>query len=48
MEERSAALDRLSEENSTDYQKLMEIQEQKDALELQLLELYEKWEELNS
>ncbi|MDO4982194.1 MAG: ABC-F family ATP-binding cassette domain-containing protein [Eubacteriales bacterium] len=48
LEERSAALDRLSEENSTDYQKLMEIQEQKDALELQLLELYEKWEELNS
>lgn len=48
LEEKSAALDALAEENASDYQKLMEIQEQKDALDFQLLELYEKWEAMNS
>ena len=46
LEEKSAELDRLSEEHATDYQKLMEIGSQKEELEEQLLELYEKWEEL--
>ena len=46
MEEKSAQLDRLSEEYATDYQKLMEIAAQKEELEAQLLELYKKWEEL--
>ena len=34
------------EECATDYQKLMEISAQKEELENQLLELYEKWEEM--
>ena len=40
-------LDALSEENSADYQKLMEIDAQKAEMEEQLMELYEKWEELS-
>ena len=47
LEEKSAALDTLAEENATDYMKLMEINEQKELIEAQLLELYEKWEALN-
>ena len=46
LEDKSAQLDKLSEEYATDYQKLMEIADQKEELEAQLLELYEKWEEL--
>lgn len=46
MEDKSAQLDKLSEEYATDYQKLMEIAAQKEELEAQLLELYEKWEEM--
>ena len=40
-------LDALAEENATDYQKLMELDVQKKELEEQLMELYEKWEELS-
>ncbi len=43
-----AALDREAEEYATDYQKLMELAAQKDALEAGLLALYEQWEELNA
>ena len=48
VEAKLAECDALSEENATDYQKLMEIEEQKAELNEQLLELYEKWEELSS
>ena len=47
LEEKIADLDRQAEENGSDYQKLMEIAAEKDALETELMELYEKWEELN-
>ena len=40
--------ERQSEEFSSDYQKLMDIQQQKDALDEKLLALYERWEELNA
>ncbi len=40
-------MDALAEENSADYQKLMEIDAQKAELEDQLMELYEKWEALS-
>lgn len=46
MEDKIGELDKLSEEFATDYQKLMEISAQKEELENQLLELYEKWEEM--
>ena len=36
-----------AEENAADYQKLMEIEEQRGPLDEELLGLYEKWEELN-
>ena len=39
---------KLCEEYATDYQKLMELDSQKNALDEELLSLYEKWEELNS
>ena len=48
LEAQSAELDRQSEEFSSDYQKLMDIQQQKDALDEELLALYERWEELNA
>ena len=47
LEEKIAGLDQLSEENGSDYQKLMEIAAEKETLETELMELYEKWEELN-
>ncbi len=47
-EEKIAELDKLAEENGSDYQKLMEIQAEKDELDAQLMELYERWEELNA
>lgn len=46
LEAKIAELDALAEENSADYQKLMEIDTQKSALDGQLMELYEKWEAL--
>ena len=48
LENKLAELDKLSEENATDYQKLMEIEQQKDALNEELLLQYEKWEALNT
>ncbi len=47
LEARIAELDAEAEENGSDYQKLMELSEQREALENELMELYEKWEELN-
>ena len=46
LEGKVAELDTLAEENAADYQKLMEIDERKNELEVQLTELYEKWEAL--
>ena len=48
LEAQSAELDRQAEEFSSDYQKLMDIQQQEDALDEELLALYERWEELNA
>ena len=48
LEEKLAALDAEAEEYATDYQKLMELDAQKKAVNEELLALYEKWEELNS
>ena len=48
LEEKLAALDAEAEEYATDYQKLMELDAQKEAVNEELLALYEKWEELNS
>jgi ATPase subunit of ABC transporter with duplicated ATPase domains len=47
LEEKVSALNKLADENGTDYQKLMEIAADKDELEAELLELYNKWEELS-
>ena len=44
----AAQIEALAEENATDYQKLMEIEAQKEELNAQLLALYEKWEEMSS
>jgi ATPase subunit of ABC transporter with duplicated ATPase domains len=44
MEELNAAI----EEASADYKKLQELCEQKDLLEAELLELYDKWEQLSA
>ena len=46
-EARIADLDAEAEAYGSDYQKLMEIQAEKDGLEAGLMELYERWEELN-
>ena len=46
MEGQLAALDAESEANATDYQKLMELDTQKQALNAQLEALYEAWEAL--
>ncbi len=48
LEAKLSEWDTLAEENASDYQKLMEIEEHKAALNEQLLELYQKWEELSS
>ncbi len=48
LEASAAEIDKLCEEYATDYQKLMELDSQKNALDEELLSLYEKWEELNS
>ncbi len=47
-EEKIAELDKLAEQYATDYQKLMEIQAEKEELDSGLMELYERWEELNA
>ncbi len=47
LEEKLAALAREEAENASDYQKLMALAEEKDALDKALTALYEKWEELN-
>ena len=46
LEGQLAALDAESEANATDYQKLMELDAQKQALNAQLEVLYEAWEAL--
>jgi ATP-binding cassette subfamily F protein 3 len=46
-EERISELDALAEVNGSDYQKLMEIGDEKTALEGELEELYRQWEELS-
>ena len=48
LEEKLRQLDAESDANASDYQKLMELDAQKDALNTELLALYDKWEELNS
>ena len=47
LENQLQELDKQAEEFAADYQKLMEIDAQKEALNDQLLELYEKWEALS-
>ncbi len=47
LEAGAAEIDRLCQENATDYRKLMELGAQKQALDEELLTLYGKWEELN-
>ena len=47
LEGKIAELDASAEAFATEYQKLMEIEEQKRELNEQLLSLYEKWEELS-
>ena len=46
LEAQLAALDAESEANATDYQKLMELDAQKQTLNTQLEALYEAWEAL--
>ena len=47
LEEAIAALDREAEEHATDYQKLMDLDTQKEQLNGELLEKYEQWEVLS-
>ena len=42
-----AALEEECERYATDYQKLMELEAQKDTLNSELLDLYERWEALS-
>ena len=44
LEEQIAELDKLAESYSTDYEKLMEIDSEKEGLNDKLLEAYEAWE----
>ena len=48
LEEKLAALEAEGEQYASDYQKLMELEGRKEALNGELAALYEKWEELNS
>ena len=48
LETRQRELEQAAEANAADYQKLMEIDTERSALDEQLLALYEQWEELNS
>ena len=47
LEDKIAALDAEAETYAADYQKLLEIGETRDALDAELMALYEKWEELH-
>jgi len=47
LEAKIAEIDARAEEFATDYQKLMELDSEKSALDEELLLLYEKWEELS-
>ncbi|MBQ9248941.1 MAG: ABC-F family ATP-binding cassette domain-containing protein [Oscillospiraceae bacterium] len=47
LEDKLAGLEALAEEHATDYQKLMEIEAQKEELNQALLLQYERWEEMN-
>ncbi len=47
LEARLAELDKQAEEYASDYQKLMELDAEKDALNGNLMELYEAWEALS-
>ena len=47
LEEQLAALEEESTRYATDYQKLMELEEQKKALNTALMEQYERWEALS-
>ena len=47
LEEKIAAVDAQAEEHAADYQKLLELGGQKEALESELMALYERWEELH-
>ena len=46
LEEQLSELDKLAESYSTDYEKLMEIDSEKESLNDKLLEAYESWEVL--
>lgn len=48
LEAQSTCLDEQAQEFSSDYQKLMEIEEEKKQLDTQLEEAYANWEELSS
>ncbi len=48
LETKLAELDELAAANGSDYQKLMEIESEKETISLQLEEQFEKWEELSS
>ena len=47
LEGQLSALEEECEQNATDYQKLMTLEEQKEALNAALMELYERWEALS-
>lgn len=47
LEEKIAALDAESEKYAADYQKLLEIESEKEPLNEELMALYEKWEALS-
>ena len=47
MEAQLQDLEEESAQYATDYQKLMELEEQKNSLNTVLMDLYEKWEALN-
>ena len=46
LESQLRSLEEECEQNATDYQKLMTLEEQKEALNSALMELYERWEAL--
>ena len=47
LEKQVAALEEAEQENASDYHKLMELGAQKEEINVQLLEMYDKWEELS-
>ena len=47
VEEKLAAIAREEEQNASDYQKLLSLGQEKEALDKTLMALYEKWEELH-